>query len=136
MKYLLQGCTKKEAELRAKPRKSNDQRDRGRQAKKERGQIKVKKERIFFFLIMQIFFTKETSSEKMDQNQKGKKEHQSKKKKQERRKRNNMVGHHKGIKGVGANTVLKTNVALTQSKSSVIAGVERVLTETNMGQIY
>lgn len=49
MKYLLQGCTKKEAELRAKPRKSNDQRDRGRQAKKERGQIKVKKERIFFF---------------------------------------------------------------------------------------
>lgn len=72
----------------------------------------------------------------MDQNQKGKKEHQSKKKKQERRKRNNMVGHHKGIKGVGANTVLKTNVALTQSKSSVIAGVERVLTETNMGQIY
>lgn len=49
----------------------------------------------------------------MDQNQKGKKEHQSNKKKQERRKRNNMVGHHKGIKGVGANTVLKTNVALT-----------------------
>lgn len=50
----------------------------------------------------------------MDQNQKGKKEHQSKKKKkQERGKRNNMVGHHEGTKGVGANTVLKTNVALT-----------------------
>lgn len=47
-----------------------------------------------------------------------------------------MVGHHEGTKGVGANTVLKTNVALTQSKSSVIAGVERVLTETDMGQIY
>lgn len=72
---------KKEAELRAKPRKSNDQRDRGRQAKKERGQIKVKKEKINIFLIMLIFFTKETSSEKMDQNQKEKKEHQGARKK-------------------------------------------------------
>lgn len=54
MKYLLQGCTKKEAELRAKPRKSNDQRDRGRQAKKERGQIKVKKRENFFFFFNNV----------------------------------------------------------------------------------
>lgn len=54
MKYLLQGCTKKEAELRAKPRKSNDQRDRGRQAKKERGQIKVKKERIYIYFFNNV----------------------------------------------------------------------------------
>lgn len=46
---------KKEAELRAKPRKSNDQRDRGRQAKKERGQIKVKKKNFFFFNNVDIF---------------------------------------------------------------------------------
>lgn len=49
----------------------------------------------------------------MDQNQKGKKSNKEQEKKQKRGKRNNMVGHHQEIKGVGANTVLKTNVPLT-----------------------
>lgn len=72
-----------------------------------------KKERIYIFFNNVDIFHKRNQFRKDGPKPERKKRAPKQEKKQERRKRNNMVGHHKGIKGVGANRVLKTNVALT-----------------------